>query len=182
MSDSVTRDELFGTRIGSPARAEAVAREARMRELEAKFSDASSSEIGEEDTSEQEQVDDHEPEREQVVVSSQPITRTPVATLPAGSEQIVVKNKKVPVSMAVKAGKNALTQTDTSFVLSFDAYDVQVNDDYISVMYRGPFSVSPPSFTPMTLTVKGAKYNVMCINTTKKFDTFDDMSFMIANV
>lgn len=103
----------------------------------------------------------------------------PSQTLPPDSEQIVIKNKKVPVSLIVDSGVNALTAVPTMFTLAFDAYDVQVNDDLISVMYKSTFSVTPPSFTKMRLVVRGTRYDVMCIGVSKKFDEFIDLNFMI---
>lgn len=95
------------------------------------------------------------------------------------TESIVIKNNRTPVSITVPAGKNAMTGAPSKLVISFEAHEVQVSEDFISVLYKHSFTLLPPAFTPVTLTVAGVTYNVMSMNASRKLGPLTDINFVI---
>lgn len=105
----------------------------------------------------------------------------PGPSIPAGQECLFAEDKKIPVKITIDAGVNALTRVPTTMTLTFNAFDAQVNADFISVMYRSSFDVSMPAFTRMKLTIADTRYSVMCVGAAKKFGSFVDLNFIIAS-
>ena len=104
-----------------------------------------------------------------------------VTRIPDGQECLFAEDKKIPVKITIDAGVNALTRVPTTMTLTFNAFDAQVNADFISVMYRSSFDVSMPAFTRMKLTIGETRYSVMCVGAAKKFGSFVDLNFIIAS-
>lgn len=105
----------------------------------------------------------------------------PGPSIPAGQECLFAEDKKIPVKITIDAGVNALTRVPTTMTLTFNAFDAQVNADFISVMYRSSFDVSMPAFTRMKLTIADTRYSVMCVGAARKFGSFVDLNFIIAS-
>lgn len=95
------------------------------------------------------------------------------------TERIVIKNNRTPVSITVPAGKNAMTGAPSKLVISFEAHEVQISEDFISVLYKHSFTLLPPAFTPVTLKVDNVTYNVMSMNASRKLGPLTDINFVI---
>lgn len=94
------------------------------------------------------------------------------------SESIVIKNSRIRVVMIVPTGKNIM-ETETNFTVSMEAHDVQVSEDFISILYKRSLEVIPPPFKDIKLKINGALYTAMCMGIPHTFGNLANLSFAI---